>query len=90
MFCDYNENTPFVPTSLSNDNSNKKMLLDVINCINSPVIHKGENCHSNKLKKELDSEKLILNLKTQIKNIIITKKFGYALIIGKSMQNIIN
>ena len=56
--------------SLSNDNSNKEMMvIDAINCNDFHVLQKVKNCHNNKLKEEKsDNEKLIPNLKTQIKD----------------------
>ena len=56
--------------SLSNDNSNKEMMvIDAIKCNDFHVLQKEKNCHNNKLKEEKsDNEKLIPNLKTQIKD----------------------
>ena len=64
--CD--ENTPCVHTSLINDNPNKKMIIDAINCNNSHVLHKGENCHNKNSEEESDNEKLISNLTSSIKD----------------------
>ena len=48
--CD--ENTHCVPTSLDNNNSNKKMIIDAINYNNTNVLHKGENRNSKNTKEE--------------------------------------
>lgn len=66
----YDEKSLFMLLLVSNDNSNKEMMvIDAINCNDFHVLKKENNCHNNKLKKEeSDNEKLISNLKTQIKD----------------------
>jgi hypothetical protein len=44
------------------------MIIDAINCNNSHVLHKGENCHNKNSEEESDNEKLISNLTSSIKD----------------------
>jgi hypothetical protein len=60
--CD--EITPCVTND--NNNSNKKTIIDAINCNNANVSHKGENGHSKKIE-ELNNEHLKLELKAKMK-----------------------
>jgi hypothetical protein len=88
LCCD--ENTPCVPDD--NNNSNKRMVIDAINCNNANVSHKGENRHSKKIedKQELDKENIKSDPESKIKE-EFEKSFREQMILLKdNKQNIIN
>jgi hypothetical protein len=86
--CD--ENTPCV-TNKDNDDNEKIMNVDIGNYNNNAnVPHKGKNCPSNKLKEESDNEKLISNLKAQIKNELAKHEKKQQILLKDNKQNIIN
>jgi hypothetical protein len=84
----YDEKSPCVPTSLSNDNSNTKMIIDAINC--NSESRKGENCHSKKLKGESDNEKLTLKLKSKMKDELEKSHREQLILLKENKQEIIN
>jgi hypothetical protein len=86
--CD--ENTPCVPDD--NNNSNKNMVIDAINCNNTNVSHKGENGHSKKIedKQELDKENIKPDPKSKIKEEFEKSVREQMILLKDNKQNIIN
>ena len=86
----YDENTPCV---LNDDNnSNEKMMdVDTGDYNNNVYSHKGKNRHSrNNREEESDNEKLISNLKAQIKDELEEHKKEQQILLKENKQNIID
>jgi hypothetical protein len=73
------------------DNSNKKMIIDAIDCNNANVSHRGETRHSkNTREEESYNEKLILKLKAKIKEEFKKHNEEQLILLKENKQNIID